>query len=230
MPETEGKAREWRYGALTEIARREGFSFLVTGHTKSDRAETFLYHLARGAGTGGLASLTWRRSLTEDLLLVRPLLNVSRVETLTFCEARQLPIHPDRANEDLHYKRNRVRQELIPYLRTRLNPRIEEHLCQTAAILEAENDYLEEIARGIYEKAIDRENQRLDRSALRSLPLALQRRVIRRFLAQYLPASPNFAEIEAVVSLIDAPNRTRTSSLSGSISVQARDNWLELVG
>lgn len=228
-PETEARAREWRYGALTAMADAGGFDRIVTGHTLSDRAETFLYHLARGAGTEGLSSLTWQRPLSADRLIVRPLLNVSRAETLEFCRARELPIRPDRANEDLRYARNRVRQELIPYLQNHLNRQIEKHLARTAEILEGENEYLDTIASGLFEESIDRRNRAIDRARLRSVPLALQRRVIRKFLQDYLPSSPNFDDIEAVTNLIDAPNLGRTPSLRGRLVAVARGDRIELL-
>ena len=57
LQETEAAARTWRYQALLEIAQEKDFQYVVTGHTKSDRAETFLYNLIRGAGADGLAAL-----------------------------------------------------------------------------------------------------------------------------------------------------------------------------
>ena len=55
---SEAAAREWRYQALIEIAQAHGYQDVVTGHTKSDRAETVLYNLIRGSGADGLQSLT----------------------------------------------------------------------------------------------------------------------------------------------------------------------------
>ncbi|MDB9429887.1 tRNA lysidine(34) synthetase TilS [Microcystis aeruginosa CS-555/01A07] len=226
MAETEAKARQWRYQALQTIAQEQGFNYLLTAHTRSDRAETFLYNLTRGAGSDGLSALTWLTSLTPDIFLVRPLLNVTRGETFAFCQGRELPIWYDRANENLRYARNRIRRELLPYLQTNLNPQIEKHLAQTAEILEAESDYLDSIAWDIFRQVIDLDQQRLDRSPLQILPLAIQRRVIRLFLAQYLPSSPNFAEVESVVNLITGVNRDATSSLTGKIRVEVQQNWL----
>jgi tRNA(Ile)-lysidine synthase len=228
MPETEARAREWRYQALAEIAGERGFSCVVTGHTRSDRAETFLYNLTRGAGTAGLSALTWQRPLTTDIQLVRPLLNVSRPETLDFCQRRGLPIWHDRANGNLRYTRNRIRQEVLPYLQTHFNPQIEKHLAQTTEILEAESDYLEAIAQEIFEETIDLENRRIDRLKLRPVPLPLQRRIIRELLSLYLPSAPNFIEIEAVIALINAPNLSQTSSLSGGLSARVQGHWIGL--
>jgi tRNA(Ile)-lysidine synthase len=65
IPKTEAAARQWRYQALTEIAKAHNYLYIVTGHTASDRAETLLYNLIRGSGADGLSALTWTRPLLE---------------------------------------------------------------------------------------------------------------------------------------------------------------------
>jgi tRNA(Ile)-lysidine synthase len=65
IPKTEAAARQWRYQALTEIAKAHNCPYIVTGHTASDRAETLLYNLIRGSGADGLSALTWTRPLLE---------------------------------------------------------------------------------------------------------------------------------------------------------------------
>jgi tRNA(Ile)-lysidine synthase len=68
----------------------------------------------------------------------------------------------------------------------------------------------------------------LKRRELSSFPLALQRRVILKFLAQNLPKSPNFNQIEEVVSLISAPNKACTSSLPGKAIAQVENEIIKL--
>ena len=118
---SEAGARAWRYQVLSQIALDQRYHDVVTGHTKSDRAETILYNLIRGAGADGLQSLTWQRPLVNDVQLIRPLLDITRTETLQFCQEQQLPIWEDPYNQDLNYARNRIRQELLPYLKTHFN-------------------------------------------------------------------------------------------------------------
>jgi tRNA(Ile)-lysidine synthase len=229
IPETEAAAREWRYQSLVDLAIKNKISYIVTGHTKSDRAETLLYNLIRGSGTDGLRSLSWQRYLTPEIQLIRPLLNFSRAETLEFCQQFNLPIWEDAVNQNLKYARNRIRNELIPYLQTHFNPQVENSLAQTLEILQAEVDYLENSAQQLLESAIVKDKIALNRQKLKDRPIALQRRVIRKFLTQNLPKSPTFAEIEAVTRLIDAPNRSRTSSLPGNKIVEVIDIYLILV-
>ncbi|ELR96388.1 tRNA lysidine(34) synthetase TilS [Gloeocapsa sp. PCC 73106] len=212
---TEAAAREWRYQVLTEIASEHEFNWLVTGHTQSDRAETLLYNLMRGAGSEGLGSLSWFRPLTSALNLVRPLLNVTRAETYQFCQHFQLPIWEDAANQNLQFARNRVRLQLIPYLQTHFNPQVEVNLAQTADLLKTEADYLAQTAQEMLIQVMTSDRDGLNRVKLRSVHLALQRRVVREFVSNIFSLAPNFEQIETVVSLINASNRSRTPSFPG---------------
>ena len=224
LEETEAAARKWRYRALVEIARERNFKYIVTGHTKSDRAETFLYNLIRGAGADGLSALSWQRSLNEEISLIRPILNFYRRETLEFCQQFDLPIWYDAANENHKYARNRIRGSLIPYLQNNFNPQVENSLAQTAELLKEDVKYLEATALQLLATA--REGDRLNRIFLRNAPLAIQRRAIRQFLPTVMSKQPNFEQIEAVVELIDAPNKSRTSTLSGGAIAQAEGEWI----
>ncbi len=229
LKEKEAEARKWRYQALIEMAMEGAFQAVAVAHTQSDRSETLLYNLIRGSGMDGMQALTWHRPLTPDISLVRPLLAVSRQQTWEFCQQFQLPIWEDRVNHDLKYARNRLRKEVIPYVKTHLNPQVETVLNQTAEILQAEVEYLELIASQGLVKVLSKDEKRLNRTLLKNVPLAIQRRIIRQFLGQYLAKKPNFEQIEAVVNLIFAPNRSKTSSLSGNIVVEVQGEWILIV-
>jgi tRNA(Ile)-lysidine synthase len=241
---SEAAARQWRYQALIEMARTQGYQSVVTGHTRSDRAETLLYNLIRGAGADGLQALTWQRPLAPGLQLVRPLLEVSRPDTFQFCQQLHLPIWEDAYNQDLKYARNRIRQELLPYLENHFNPQVETALSQTAELLRADVEYLENTARELREQAMtslrgeerDRDMRwedndatlRLNRLVLQQASLALQRRVIRQVLKDAQQAAPTFEQIEEMTALITAPNGTRTSSFREGLTAIVEGNWIAL--
>lgn len=223
---SEAAAREWRYAALRRIAEREDFSAIVTGHTASDRAETLLFNLIRGSGADGLQALNWTRSMTSGLTLIRPMLEITRSETAQFCQEMNLEIWEDSTNQNLNYARNRIRCELLPYLKANFNPQVEQHLAQTIELLGAEVAYLEAQATQLTQSAS--ESFSLDRLILRRAPLALQRRSIRQFLQQSLGIHPNFEQVEKVVALIDAPNRSRTDPIVGDAIAEVDGNWIQL--
>ncbi|WP_375468521.1 tRNA lysidine(34) synthetase TilS [uncultured Nostoc sp.] len=234
---SEATARDWRYQALSAIAQANNYQYIVTGHTASDRAETLLYNLIRGTGADGLQALTWQRSLTTSIMLVRPLLEITRTQTEQFCQEFKLPIWEDSTNQDLQYARNRIRQELLPYLRENFNPQVESALAQTAELLQAEVEYLEKAAQQLREKAMscgmgDEEDSltllplRLNRRVLQKAPLALQRRVMRQVLQQILTDAPSFEHIEKLTALIIAPNRSQTDPFPGGAIAQVEGDWI----
>jgi tRNA(Ile)-lysidine synthase len=249
IPPSEAAARAWRYQALAEIAQAQGYHAIATGHTASDRAETLLYNLMRGSGADGLQALTWQRELSPGLQLVRPLLDITRAETALFCQTAQLQVWQDSTNQDLHYARNRIRQALLPYLKTHFNPQVEQVLAQTAELLRAEVDYLEGVAAALREQATPQtapeasaleepaaeealsENypeQRINRLVLRSAHLAIQRRVLRQWLQQALCIAPSFEQIEKLTALISAPNRTQTDPFPGGAIAIVQNDWIVL--
>ena len=239
---TEAKARTWRYQVFQQIAAQEHYDCVVTGHTRSDRAETFLYNLVRGSGTTGLQSLQWRRPLglpvdgaervgeRADLEVVRPLLEVSRSQTYDFCISRSLPIWEDSTNEDLRYDRNRIRQQVIPLLTETLNPQAELHLAQTAEILRSEVDYLQQRVDEIYGQivvmdSIDRQIK-IHRPTAAALHLALQRRLIQRVCQDVKKFNPTFSQVESLIILLTAPHRTQSASLPNQTLVVVDKEWL----
>ena len=229
---SEAAARSWRYQALTEIAQTYDYSYIITGHTASDRAETLLYNLIRGTGADGLQALTWQRPLTNHLLLIRPLLEITRSQTAEFCQQFNLPIWEDTTNQNLQYSRNRIRQQLIPYLQTNFNPQVETNLAQTAELLQTEVAYLEEIAHHWrLEASATQKNPNfgLNRKILRKAPLAIQRRVMRQLLQDIVPQSPNFRHIEKLINLINAPNHSQTDPFPGGAIAQVQDDWIIII-
>lgn len=237
---SEASARNWRYQALSAIAKANNYQYIVTGHTASDRAETLIYNLIRGTGADGLQALTWQRPLTADMMLVRPLLEVTRAETEQFCQDFQLPIWEDSTNQDLKYARNRIRQELLPYLKENFNPKVESALAQTAELLQAEVEYLEQVAQKLREEAMEvkwtersrsprgdgQTILRLNRRVLQKAPLALQRRVMRQVLQQILPDAPSFEHIEKLIALITASNRSQTDPFPGGAIGLVEGDWI----
>jgi tRNA(Ile)-lysidine synthase len=190
----------------------------------------------RGSGANGLASLTWVRSLTPEIKpeikLVRPLLNVSRHETLAFCRENQIPVWEDSTNQNLDYRRNRLRLETIPYLQEHFNPQLEIAIAQTSELLHDDVLYLEKQASFFFEDNVsviwDERLPRLHRQLLQEQPLALQRRIVRQFLSRYLMHQVNFEDIERFLNLLTAQNRSQSAPFKGNISAFVEHPWIVL--
>jgi tRNA(Ile)-lysidine synthase len=129
----EAAARQERYRRLIAAAEAAGARYIALGHTRDDQVETVLFRLLRGAGLRGLAGMPATRSLSPTVTLVRPLLALEREEALAYLQAIDQPYREDATNDDVTFARNRVRHELLPYLREHFNSRVDAAIGQLAA-------------------------------------------------------------------------------------------------
>lgn len=233
-PRSEAIARHWRYQMFAQVARAQGYDYVVTGHTMSDRAETVLYNLVRGTGTDGLGTLVQSRFLDNaqpPIELVRPLIKFTRQETAEVCLQQQIPVWEDSTNKDLRFRRNRIRQELLPYLCEHFNPQVEKALAQTAVIAAAETTYLNSQAMVLFEQCVVKVSNTawtIERAVLRQAPLALQRRVVRQLLQSAIAQPIHFLQIEKLISLLDAPNGSQIDPYPGGWLAQVKDSFVTL--
>ncbi len=189
-------AREMRYAFMAAVAQRVGAAAVAVGHTADDLAETVLLHLLRGAGLPGLRGMTelapwpWPVGLTRPALF-RPLLEVSRAETMEYCRELGRDFRQDSGNSLFRFTRNRVRQDLMPRLAAEYNPRIREALVRLAHTAALELDYLEQAAERVWPDVVISASAvapggaepafiTFDRAALAALHPALCRLVLRR--------------------------------------------------
>ena len=129
-------ARELRYAYFHELMKSTKISVLAVAHHQNDQAETLLINLIRGTGIHGLRGMRPKNGET-----VRPLLCVTREEILDYLAEKGQEYVTDSTNLSTDYTRNKIRLELLPYLKT-LNPSIISTLNHTALNLsEAENLY-----------------------------------------------------------------------------------------
>jgi tRNA(Ile)-lysidine synthase len=221
----ETAAREARYLFFARIAKQRCCRTIFLAHHADDLVETFLINLFRGAGLTGLAAIrevSMRRIADVDLTIVRPLLGVWRYEIDRYVRQHRLKFREDASNKNLAPLRNRFRRRVIPYLEKTLGRKIRPSILRAATIAAEEEGWIDSMA-----KHPDAKNQRLSVETLRSLPTALQRRVIMAWLREQSIADIGFDVIERVRSLLDAkiakinlPRDRHARRRSGSIFVE----------
>ena len=202
----ETAARELRYEFLLRVAKEHRADAVATAHTKDDQAETILFRLVRGSGPRGLAGIAYR-SEREGVRIIRPMLDCRREEILGTLQKLGQRWREDATNHDNRFTRNRIRNQVIPYLKQHLNPSVPEVLSRTAAIFADEEDWLVDLTDdSLSDCRLPGEGHRLDAGRVDSLKLALRRRVLREWLrGGGVPMSRiDFDMLEAVVSLASA--------------------------
>lgn len=171
-------ARQRRHAFLRSVAEAHGAEAIALAHTRDDRVETILFNILRGSGIEGLSGFA-----PASPPIIRPLYDVTRAETEAYCNLHNLQPRTDSSNANLTYRRNRTRKELLPYLRTYYNTRVDDALVRLADISQDENELLHQFAHdAMQEMTISRSSDSLffSREAFLQQPLPLQRRILRQ--------------------------------------------------
>ena len=178
----EEAARRLRYKFLEKTAVETGCARIATGHNMTDQAETFFMRLLRGSGRSGLTSIY----PIVDGLIVRPLLEIEKEEIEDYLEKRELDYRLDQSNFDRRFFRNKIRLDLLPYIRDNFDPGVVFRVSRLAFLLQEEETVLEELTEETFINAVKQENGdlKLDFTILNNLPVGLARRVLRKAIKE----------------------------------------------
>ncbi|MDQ0729962.1 tRNA(Ile)-lysidine synthase [Arthrobacter sp. B1I2] len=217
----EAAAREARHAALEAAAADQGAEAILLGHTLDDQAEQVLLGLARGSGTRSLAGMRPARSGAGNSVLLRPFLGLRRADTEEICVVEELDPWHDPTNADPAFARSRARVQVLPHLEENLGPGVAESLARTAAILQLDADYLEDVAESTFASLAEREGSvlTLPEEALRALAPAIRFRVIAKAAADVGGQQPSYQRLLAAETLLRRQGSAGPVELPGGVSV-----------
>lgn len=192
--------------------------FVLTAHQQDDQAETLLLQLLRGAGPKGLAAMAelqcrpgWRAAQ------LRPLLDVTRADLLDYARMYALAWVEDESNQDPRYRRNALRQQVMPLLTAHF-PGAGATLARAAALQADTAELLDDLAQLDALDALS--GGRLDCAALARLSTPRARNLLRRFIELHGQPLPNARRLnEALHQLLDARHDARVRVRLGPIEL-----------
>jgi tRNA(Ile)-lysidine synthase len=165
-------------------------------------------------------ALSVAKGKRSNLLVIRPLLDIAREETASYCQEHQLEPRIDSSNLSPSFFRNRLRLHLLPLLR-QYNPSIDQALLRLADIAKEDNAFIEQQASSLWDEVARQENNAiyLDKKQLTTLPIALQRHLLRVAVTKLVGDIRDIeaSHIEAAKSLLDKPASKRISLPHGLI-------------
>ncbi len=198
----EEAARILRRKFFARAAAEHRAATIFLAHQANDAAETMLFHLARGTGRRGLASLRGEAPLEKSpAVIVRPMLAFTRDEIAAYAMARRLAWREDKSNASREFTRNRIRRDILPALARAVGHDPAPAMARAADILASEEEWLESLV------ADEAQGAQLDVRAFRGKPPAHQRRLLRAWLAHRTKGAVDFETIEAAraLALSDRP-------------------------
>ncbi len=207
----EEAAREIRYDFLADVAKKVGALKVAVGHTSSDHIETLLMHIIRGSGTRGLRGLTPVSKLNisgGSLTVIRPLLCLSREDTVAYCRSLKLKPRLDTSNLTTEPLRNKVRHRLLPELQ-KYNPQITQALLHLSRTSADDFDFIETQARRLMKDVIStaKNSAVIKKKDFLALSPALQRQLLRLSIESLLGSLKDIeaGHIEDIIEALGKP-------------------------
>lgn len=171
----EEAGRMKRYEAFYKALNKYNANKIAVAHNLNDQAETVLMRLIRGTGTKGLAGIP---AVSREI--IRPLIERSREEIENFMKANEFEYKNDSSNSEEAYTRNKIRLNLIPYIKNELNPDIIKSLARISEISSDENEYIETMASEAYKKCVEKSKSgNISISELNKYSDVIKKRIVR---------------------------------------------------
>lgn len=192
--------REERYKAFNKIKEKFSYDKIAVAHNSNDQAETILMRLMRGSGLEGLTGIKAKR----EGGIIRPILCLNRNEIERYCEEYKLEPRIDKSNYEKIYNRNKVRLDIIPYMKENFNEDIVDTLNRMVLLLQKDNEYLEEVAMDAYSKYCKEENNEIivNSNLFKSEKEAIITRVLKRCFKVISNSHKNF-EMKHILDIVD---------------------------
>lgn len=206
-------ARKLRYEFLNSVAK----GVIATAHTASDNLETMLFNLARGTAAKGLSGIPVKRDN-----IIRPIILCTREDVELYCEQNNIPFVTDSTNLSDEYSRNKLRLKAVPVLKE-LNTSAEGNALNAALSIGEDNDFIDGVAKKELNQRL--KNKKLDVRGLNMLHPALQKRIIKFFLAAI--GVVNLDNLH-LLSVLDIALKGGKTQISGDISIISHKHILEL--
>ncbi|MBU3584348.1 tRNA lysidine(34) synthetase TilS [Polynucleobacter sp. 15G-AUS-farblos] len=212
----EARARTARYEALAELCADHGVQDLLLAHHQNDQAETVLLQLLRGSGVAGLAGMAQARELKHGdiaITLWRPLIAQSKVELEAYAKTNKLKWVEDPSNQNIQYRRNAIRKDIIPRLE-KIQPDAIANLARSANILGQSQALLDRLAKQDGKLIIDKSGLKvalLMTLAENDLPAA--NNVVRYWLKTHDLAMPSQERLAAWWKDLASAKRKRDAQL-----------------
>ncbi len=198
----EEAGRDVRRAAFLQVKEEKQGTKIALAHHKNDNVETLLWNLCRGCGYKGIGGIA-----PVNGEWIRPLLCLQRAEIELYLEKMGISYCVDETNFENIYTRNRIRNEVIPYLENHINSQSVDHMAQMMEQMHLLGEYIDQEVEKYKTLCVieDDEKRILQKEKFYQVPSALRRAVIHELLGDTLGQKKNIesAHIHMIEELLD---------------------------
>lgn len=171
----EAAARDIRMNYFHSLLKDYKLDTIALGHNQTDNAETVMMNLVRGSGITGLRGI-----LPKSNKIIHPLLSFTRAEICTFLSEECIVWREDKTNQESTQTRNKIRNQLFPWIADNLNPTIIDKLDSLSSLMMETEDFIEEYVERTFKRYIIRQTD--DRIILSLKTITHTKKLLRYYI------------------------------------------------
>ena len=215
------KARNWRRTEALKLREEIRADSILTAHHAEDQLETWLLKWLRGAHLSGLQGMS-----RSDPPFIRPLLDFRKEVLSDFLKENGFEWREDASNQDSKYMRNRVRNELLPLLRTLSREGIESRIRD----LDSQSRLLQKELESQYQIWLEKIGSvsELPISVIESESEFLQQEILVRFITGKTGIALSYRQLEKIYTLVRSSNNQWSYHLEGEWTINCEGGKLSL--
>lgn len=214
---TEEVARNVRYEFFYEVLEKVNGNKIAVAHNLNDSVETTLMNLIRGTGIDGLCGIQ-----KENGKIIRPLINIERAEIEEYIKENNLIAMQDKTNFESIYTRNKIRNELIPYMK-KINPEVVDAIYRTSLLLTSSKDIIKDIVNEKYsEIKLKEDGVVLNKNKFLNLNIGLKREILRVAINDFLGnlVDISMVSIDNAIDIISNSQSGAVAKISKNVKIK----------
>jgi len=219
----EEAGRTIRYRILESIRKKYKYNKIATAHNCSDNAETVLLNLIKGTGIKGISGIPEKRNN-----IIRPILSLTKNEILEYLEVQNIPYRIDATNIDADYDRNFIRHKIIPEIKKRMNPALEDTLFNSSEVFRNYSGLIEKLLKKDYAKIVHFIENILhfDISGIKALDNELTGDIFKSAVERNFSSQITFNDFKKFLALLNKQTGSTEDLSQGLMAVKERDEVL----
>ncbi len=171
----EATARDIRMNYFYSLLKDYKLDAIALGHNYSDNAETVMMNLVRGAGITGLRGI-----LPKYNQIIHPLLSFTRQEICAFLMSQNIAWREDKSNQESTFTRNKIRNDLFPWIEENLNPAIVDKMVSLSTMMIETEDFLEDYLERSFKRYVVKQSD--DKITLSLRTILHTKRILRYYI------------------------------------------------
>ncbi|MBE5821555.1 MAG: tRNA lysidine(34) synthetase TilS [Clostridiales bacterium] len=142
--------RKARYEFFDKIAKENNCTKIALAHNANDNVETILLNLFRGSGLNGLKGI----KKVRDNKYIRPLIEITRKEIDEWLKENNITARLDESNNESEYTRNKVRNELLPYIQKNFNENVIANINRMSDNITEDDEYINNVVEDLFNQNV----------------------------------------------------------------------------